>query len=201
MHPRGAMAKVGGVIAIPIDERPLRQGVRVKEFVLAVIVLTSSTCAVFTARAQQSSVVSSVVECAPELSTEQCKAAQIDAMLKKLDQAAALTASSETRAVRARNQLAYSYASAIQKAVTKNWLQPDGVPNATCEVHVIQLPGGMVESATVDPSCPYNEVGRRSVVDAVLRTETLPYKGFESIFQRNITFTFVPWSKNGVHTP
>jgi hypothetical protein len=135
------------------------------------------------------------------MSAEQCKIAQVDAMLKKLDQAAALTASSNAKAIRARNELVYFYASAIQKAVTKNWIQPDGIVNARCEVHIIQLPGGSVESATVDSSCPYDDLGRRSVVNAVLRTETLPYKGFESVFRRNITLTFVPWSNSEVHTP
>ena len=167
-----------------------------KAFVLTWVVLASTACAVFTAKGQQSPAASNVIECAPEMSAKQCKVAQIDAMLKKLDQA-----SLDLSAARARADLAYSYASAIQKAVSKNWLQPNGIPNAKCEVHVIQTPGGTVVSATADPSCPYNELARRSVVDAVLRTETLPYKGFESAFRRSITLTFVPWSNNEVHTP
>jgi colicin import membrane protein len=35
-------------------------------------------------------------------------------------------------------------------------------------------------------------VGRRSIENAVLRTKTLPYKGFESVFRRDITLTFMP---------
>ncbi|OOG55616.1 cell envelope integrity protein TolA [Rhodanobacter sp. C03] len=90
------------------------------------------------------------------------------------------------------SSLADLYAAAIQNAVTPNWLRPDNMPSVACQVHIVQSPGGDVLSATVDSSCPYDDAGRRSVENAVLRTKTLPYKGFESVFQRNLTFTFRP---------
>lgn len=84
------------------------------------------------------------------------------------------------------------YLAAIQNAVTPNWLRPDNMPNVPCKVHIVQLPGGDVLSAKVDPSCPYDEAGKRSVENAVLRSEPLPYKGFESVFSRDLIFTFRP---------
>jgi colicin import membrane protein len=90
------------------------------------------------------------------------------------------------------SSLADEYAAAIQNAVTPNWLRPDNIGAVACKVHIVQSPGGDVVSATVDSSCPYDEAGRRSVENAVLRTKTLPYKGFESVFQRTLTFTFRP---------
>ena len=90
------------------------------------------------------------------------------------------------------SNLGDEYKAAIQNAVTPNWLRPDNIPNVPCKVHIVQSPGGDVMSATVDPSCPYDEAGRRSVENAVLRTKTLPYKGFESVFQRDIPFIFRP---------
>jgi colicin import membrane protein len=90
------------------------------------------------------------------------------------------------------SDLSDAYAAAIQNAVTPNWLRPDNMPAVPCTVHIVQLPGGDVMSATVDPSCPYDEAGRRSVENAVLRTKTLPYAGFESVWRRNLTFTFRP---------
>ncbi len=90
------------------------------------------------------------------------------------------------------SSLADEYAAAIQNAVTPNWLRPDNIPAVACRVHIVQSPGGDVMTATVDSSCPYDDAGRRSVENAVLRTKTLPYKGFESVFQRNLTFTFRP---------
>jgi len=88
--------------------------------------------------------------------------------------------------------LSSAYAAAIQNAVTPNWLRPDNIVAAPCDVHIVQSPGGDVISATADSSCPYDDAGKRSVENAVLRTRTLPYKGFESVFQRNLTFTFRP---------
>jgi len=90
------------------------------------------------------------------------------------------------------SNLADEYAAAIQNAVTPNWLRPDNIADLPCQVHIVQSPGGDVMSATVDSSCPYDDAGRRSVENAVLRTKALPYKGFESVFQRNLTFTFRP---------
>jgi colicin import membrane protein len=90
------------------------------------------------------------------------------------------------------SNLADEYAAAIQNAVTPNWLRPDNIPAVPCKVDIVQSPGGDVLSATVDSSCPYDDAGRRSVENAVLRTKTLPYKGFESVLQRKLTFTFRP---------
>lgn len=90
------------------------------------------------------------------------------------------------------SSLADEYAAAIQNAVTPNWLRPANIAAGSCVVHIVQSPGGDVMSATVDSSCPYDDAGRRSVENAVLRTKTLPYKGFESVFKRTFTFTFRP---------
>ena len=90
------------------------------------------------------------------------------------------------------SDLSSEYIAAIQNAVTPNWTRPANMPEVPCDVHIVQSPGGDVLSATVDSSCPYDEAGRRSVENAVLRTKTLPYKGFEKVFRRNLTFTFRP---------
>jgi len=141
------------------------------------------------ASGQQGDVTPGKAKCNPEMTTKECEVARIDALLKRIDQA---KATMSQRRVGAENSLITSYALAIQAAVTRNWLVPDGLPNSKCMVHIVQLPGGMIESATVDSSCPYDDRGRRSVVNAVLRTQNFPYKGFESVFQRNIVFTFFP---------
>ena len=145
------------------------------------------------ARGQQSSAPT----CTTEMSQQACKQAElakIDALLKQNDQASAKVAHAMADAEMAHASLALlrSYALAIQSAVTKNWVMPDGLPNAVCKVRVVQLPGGIVESAVADASCPFDDRGRRSVVNAVLRTQNLPYKGYESVFRRNIMLTFVP---------
>ncbi|GLQ47174.1 hypothetical protein GCM10007862_22250 [Dyella lipolytica] len=92
----------------------------------------------------------------------------------------------------ANSSLLSQYLAAIQNAVTQSWTRPDNMPNLPCVVHIVQLPGGNVMSAKVSPSCPYDEAGKRSVENAVLRAQPLPYQGFESVFQREIDFTFTP---------
>ncbi len=88
--------------------------------------------------------------------------------------------------------LSSAYAAAIQNAVTPNWLRPDNMPSVPCDVEIVQSPGGDVIRATAAANCPYDDAGKRSVENAVLRTKTLPYKGFESVFRRNLIFTFRP---------
>jgi hypothetical protein len=102
---------------------------------------------------------------------------------------------------RPQGNLIARYMLAIEDAVVANWLRPDNLPKGACIVHVVQLPGGRVVGATADSSCPYNEAGRRSVENAVLRTETLPYKGFESAFHRDIDISFVASDPTEGHIP
>lgn len=87
--------------------------------------------------------------------------------------------------------LSGKYAAAIQKAVLDQWIRPDSVPRGQrCRITIRQLPGGEVVEVEVAPSCPYDEAGRRSVEAAVLRAQPLPYRGFESVFERTLNFNF-----------
>lgn len=87
--------------------------------------------------------------------------------------------------------LAAQYAAALQEAILRNWSRPETVPlGQRCRLTIRQLPGGEVVSVEVSPSCPYDELGRRSVEAAVLKAQPLPYAGFESVFQRNLTLNF-----------
>ena len=92
----------------------------------------------------------------------------------------------------ANSDLTSQYEAAIQNAVTQNWTRPDNMPSVPCVVHIVQLPGGNVMSAKVAGNCAYDDAGKRSVENAVLRAQPLPYKGFESVFRREIDFTFTP---------
>jgi len=87
--------------------------------------------------------------------------------------------------------LAARYAAALQEAILRNWTRPDTVPiGQECRIVIRQIPGGEVVSAEVDASCPYDELGRRSVEAAVLKAQPLPYVGFESVFQRTLRLNF-----------
>lgn len=84
-----------------------------------------------------------------------------------------------------------AYSAALQNAITPNWLRPDNISDgAVCPVRITQIVGGQVISATVLPSCPFNDIGKHSVEAAVLRSSPLPYKGFEDQFQPVVIFNF-----------
>jgi colicin import membrane protein len=87
--------------------------------------------------------------------------------------------------------LAARYAAALTDAIQRNWTRPDSVPlGQRCVINIRQIPGGQVISAKVDASCPYDELGRRSIEAAVLKAQPLPYAGFETVFNRNLRLNF-----------
>ncbi len=82
------------------------------------------------------------------------------------------------------------YVAAIQADVTQNWLRPDYVEQIICTVKIVQIPGGEVISASAVSPCNADEATKRSVENAVLRANPLPYTGFEAVFHREINFNF-----------
>jgi colicin import membrane protein len=88
--------------------------------------------------------------------------------------------------------LAARYAAALQAAILRNWERPDSVQlGQRCRLRIRQLPGGEVLDVQVDPSCPFDTSGRRSLESAVIRAQPLPYAGFESVFSRTLILNFV----------
>lgn len=83
------------------------------------------------------------------------------------------------------------YAAALQEAIRRNWVRPDSVPlGQRCDIEIRQLPGGEVMDVQVAASCPYDDLGKRSVEAAVLKAQPLPYAGFEKVFQRKLNLHF-----------
>ena len=83
------------------------------------------------------------------------------------------------------------YSAAIINVVRQNWNRPDNAsPGLRCTVNVIQLPGGDVMSATAVAPCNADPVTRASIEQAVTKAQPLPYKGYEKVFSRQITFIF-----------
>jgi colicin import membrane protein len=86
-----------------------------------------------------------------------------------------------------------AYVLAIQNAVERNWRRPETIPaGQRCRIVIVQIPGGEVISADVDPSCPYDALGRDSLERAVFAASPLPYAGFESVFERRLGLNFRP---------
>jgi len=85
------------------------------------------------------------------------------------------------------------YAMALSQVIETNWTRPDTVPlGMRCKIVIIQAKGGEVVGAKVDPSCPYDEIGRRSLEAAVMKASPLPYDGFEDVFDPQLNLTFTP---------
>jgi colicin import membrane protein len=83
------------------------------------------------------------------------------------------------------------YYAAIAASVKSKWRRPDSVPlGARCKVHIRQMAGGAVQQVNVVSPCDLDEEGRRSIEQAVLLAQPLPYAGFESVFLRDIYPTF-----------
>ena len=83
------------------------------------------------------------------------------------------------------------YQAALQAAIQRNWTRPETVPlGQRCRLVIRQIAGGRVIDVQVEPSCPYDELGRRSVEAAVRKAEPLPYAGFEPVFSRTLNLNF-----------
>lgn len=124
------------------------------------------------------------LEAQRETERQQNLAAQAEAQRKALEQqqfqAGRLATESE------------KYMLTIQQVVTQNWLRPPTAQaGLKCSVKVVQIPGGEVISANIANPCNADQVTRRSIIAAVERVGNLPYRGFEDVFQREITFQFI----------
>ncbi len=83
------------------------------------------------------------------------------------------------------------YYAAIQSQVTNNWYRPPTARSGLrCRLKIVQIPGGEVISAAIAGKCNADEATRRSLTAAVERAGTLPYRGFEDVFEREIDFIF-----------
>jgi colicin import membrane protein len=83
------------------------------------------------------------------------------------------------------------YSSAIVKVVRDNWNRPDTTPSGLrCAITITQIPGGSVIDTSIGSPCNADMVTQNSIKQAVTKAQPLPYKGYESVFQRNITFIF-----------
>lgn len=88
------------------------------------------------------------------------------------------------------DSLLSQYSAALLNAAFQNWMRPDTTESVVCDVNIKQIPGGEVLSANVMEPCRTDALTKQSIEAAILRAQPLPYKGFESVFRREIIFTF-----------
>jgi len=81
------------------------------------------------------------------------------------------------------------YLLAISNQVDRNWSRPDTMfEGFRCTAKITQIPGGEVIGIDLK-GCSGDDETLRSVEAAVMR-EPLPYRGFESVFSRNLQIPF-----------
>ena len=87
---------------------------------------------------------------------------------------------------------AAEWLSLIRDRVTHAWIRPPSArPGVNCEVHVTQVPGGVVTGVQIG-SCNGDAAVRESIEAAVYRASPLPSPSNADAFDRNLTFTFHP---------
>jgi colicin import membrane protein len=80
----------------------------------------------------------------------------------------------------------------IRDRVTRAWIRPPSArAGVNCEVHVTQVPGGVVTGVQIG-SCNGDAAVRESIEAAVYRASPLPTPTNPDLFDRNLKFSFHP---------
>lgn len=112
---------------------------------------------------------------------------------REAELAAAMAAEEELFSAQSSTEMG-QYTALIRQKVQRNWSKPGSAkPGLECEVAVVQLPNGdVVDVRTV--RCNGDDAVRRSIEAAVRKASPLPLPENRLLFDRNITFIFVPES-------
>lgn len=85
-----------------------------------------------------------------------------------------------------------NWVAAIRVKVEQNWNRPPSTPaNLDCTIQITQLPNGQVTNAKMK-QCNGDSVVQQSVITAIYKSSPLPQPDDPAVFQRQITFEFVP---------
>jgi colicin import membrane protein len=126
-----------------------------------------------------------------QLEAERLKQLEARQASQKTDPKQALAAGAVNGSEKARNDLLARYVQSIKARVASNWARPPTTPKGLrCRVRVKQIPGGGVIDATISSPCNADALVKKSIINAVKRSDPLPYTGFEDVFERTLSFTF-----------
>ena len=131
------------------------------------------------------------------------KQAEIEAEQKRLEaileREEAELREAEERAARAARQrelntLLSQYIGSISSKVQSRWRKPPNMESsdAYCIVYVWQAPGGYIEEVQVKECRGGDELFRRSVEEAVWKSDPLPSPPDDELFDRELKFKFQP---------
>ncbi len=79
----------------------------------------------------------------------------------------------------------------MTNSINQVWRKPfTARKGVQCKIRIDLIPGGEVVSAQLVGSCPWDAATQQSLIDAVNRASPMPYKGYESVFERSGSLTF-----------
>lgn len=85
-----------------------------------------------------------------------------------------------------------SWAQQIQARIERAWIKPPSARSGiNCVLHVTQVPGGEVTTATLG-ACNGDDAVKQSILDAVYRASPLPAPSDPNLFERNLELNFRP---------
>jgi colicin import membrane protein len=86
-----------------------------------------------------------------------------------------------------------AYSNAIKEKVERYWRRPqESSKIESCEVRVLQGPGGIIMDVTFGDCDGGTSAYRASIENAVYKAEPLPQPGDKTLFEREINFIFSP---------
>jgi colicin import membrane protein len=84
------------------------------------------------------------------------------------------------------------YQAMISARIERAWIRPPSAhAGISCQVHITQVPGGVVTAVQVG-SCNGDEAVRQSIADAAYRASPLPAPSDPALFDRDVVVTFAP---------
>lgn len=130
-------------------------------------------------------------EAAEKAAQEQEQRAAKDKARREAELRAQLAAEERANAARGSAEAA-SWIALIRDKVTRNWIRPPSArAGVNCEVHVTQVPGGVVTGVQIG-SCNGDAAVRESIEAAVYRASPLPMPSNPDLFDRSLKFNFHP---------
>lgn len=130
-------------------------------------------------------------EAAEKAAQEQAQRLAKDKARREAELRAQLAAEERANAARGSAEAA-SWIALIRDKVTRNWIRPPSArAGVNCEVHVTQVPGGVVTGVQIG-SCNGDAAVRESIEAAVYRASPLPTPSNSDLFDRSLKFNFHP---------
>lgn len=142
-------------------------------------------------RRQQEAEQRAAEERAQQQAQEQAQRAAKDKARRESELRAQLAAEERVNAARGSAEAA-AWIALIRDRVTRAWIRPPSArAGVNCQVHVTQVPGGVVTGVQIG-DCNGDAAVRESIEAAVYRASPLPMPSNPDLFDRSLRFNFHP---------